>query len=154
MPSYFVGIDPGVSGGIAVVNRRGRVIWVKRMPATPSELVATMREVPTPAMVLVEYVRSRPRQASQAVFKFGRGFGRLESAIAAADLPSKFITPKVWQTKMECLTQGDKNISKARAAGLFPLHVVTHAIADALLLAECCRQLEVDSFRSNTRALR
>jgi hypothetical protein len=37
---------------------------------------------------------------------------------------------------MGCLTKGDKNVSKSRAQELFPSIKVTHAIADALLIAE------------------
>lgn len=41
---------------------------------------------------------------------------------------------------MGCLTKGDKNISKARAQQLFPTAKITHATADALLLAEWRRK--------------
>jgi hypothetical protein len=41
-------------------------------------------------------------------------------------------------TVMARLTKGDKHISKQRAQQLFPSAKVTHAIADALLLAEYC----------------
>lgn len=153
-PTHFVGIDPGVNGGIAVLDRSARVVWVCRMPATPSELVAKLQLLPKTSVVLVEFVRSRPRMASQSVFTFGRGFGRIEGAIAAAGLASSFVTPKVWQTAMDCRTAGDKNITKERAARLFPLLRVTHAIADALLIAACCRRLEVDRMVLAARAVR
>jgi len=41
---------------------------------------------------------------------------------------------------MGCLTKGDKNVSKRRAQELFPALKVTHAIADALLIAEFARR--------------
>ena len=40
-------------------------------------------------------------------------------------------------------SKGDKNVTKRRAQELFPGARVTHAVADALLLAEYCRRLEV-----------
>jgi hypothetical protein len=43
---------------------------------------------------------------------------------------------------MQCLTGGDKNISKRRAQELFPSLKITHAVADALLIAEYGRRLE------------
>jgi len=36
---------------------------------------------------------------------------------------------------MGCMTKGDKNVSKRRSQELFPQIKVTHAIADALLIA-------------------
>ena len=41
---------------------------------------------------------------------------------------------------MDCLTGGDKNVTKRKAQSLFPWVKVTHAIADSMLLAEYCRQ--------------
>ncbi len=40
----------------------------------------------------------------------------------------------------QILTKGDKNVSKRRAQELFPALKVTHAIADALLIAEFARR--------------
>jgi hypothetical protein len=44
---------------------------------------------------------------------------------------------------MRCLTKGDKNVSKARAQELFPALKITHATADALLIAEYGRRLNL-----------
>jgi hypothetical protein len=41
---------------------------------------------------------------------------------------------------MQCLTKGDKNVSKAAAQRLWPKLKITHANADALLIAEYGRQ--------------
>jgi len=38
------------------------------------------------------------------------------------------------------MTGGDKNVSKRRAQELFPEIKITHAIADALLIAEYARR--------------
>lgn len=58
-------------------------------------------------------------------------------------IPFDEVAPVKWQTAMQCRTGGDKNISKRRASELFPGVRLTHAIADALLLAEYARRLEV-----------
>jgi hypothetical protein len=42
---------------------------------------------------------------------------------------------------MGCLTRGDKNVSKAKAQQLFPTMKITHAVADALLLAAYAQRL-------------
>ena len=43
--------------------------------------------------------------------------------------------PQVWQKALGCMTGGDKNVTKRRAQELFPGHKITHATADALLIA-------------------
>lgn len=140
---YFVGIDPGVNGGVAVVDDRGRMLSAHRLASTPSALVEQFKGLPSPAVGLLEFVRSRPLMASASVFTFGRGYGRLEVALTAAGIPYRSVTPKSWQTFMECLSQGDKRVTKAKAMELFPAFAkVTHAVADAMLLAECCRRIE------------
>jgi len=73
-------------------------------------------------------------------FKFGQGFGHLEMALTAAKIPFTYVTPQKWQKELGCLTGGDKNVSKSRAQQLFPHIKCTHAISDALLIAEYCRR--------------
>jgi hypothetical protein len=75
----------------------------------------------------------------KSAFTFGQGYGRLEMALTAANVPFKRVTPQVWQKSMKCLTGGDKNISKGRAQEMFPSLKITHATADALLIAEYAR---------------
>jgi hypothetical protein len=49
------------------------------------------------------------------------------------------VTPFTWQKRLQCLSGGDKNVTKARAQQLFPGVKISHITADALLLAEFCR---------------
>ena len=57
--------------------------------------------------------------------------------------PFEEVAPQVWQKVLGCLSRGDKNVTKAKAQQLFPAIKVTHAIADALLLAEYARRVWV-----------
>jgi hypothetical protein len=57
-------------------------------------------------------------------------------ALTAACIPFARIRPQVWQKELGCLTKGDKNVSKRKAQELFPSMKVTHATADALLIAK------------------
>jgi crossover junction endodeoxyribonuclease RuvC len=81
-----------------------------------------------------------PGQGVTSTFTFGEGFGKLQMALCAAKIPYQFITPLKWQKFLGCMTKGDKNVSKAAAQRLFPDIKVTHAIADALLIAEYNRR--------------
>lgn len=70
-------------------------------------------------------------------------------ACLAAGLRVEYVSPQKWQRALGLLSkgrglgQGDtakKNRNKAKAQELFPGVKVTHAIADALLLAEYGRR--------------
>lgn len=80
------------------------------------------------------------QRGSVASFKLGMSFGVLRGTFAAHRIRREFVLPRTWQTYMGCLSRGDKKITKSRAQELFPNIKVTHAIADALLLAEYARR--------------
>jgi len=81
-----------------------------------------------------------PGQGVASSFKFGQGYGSLEMALTAAGIPFERVTPQKWQKALGCLTKGQKNVSKRKAQELFPTMKVTHATADALLIAEWGRR--------------
>jgi hypothetical protein len=56
-------------------------------------------------------------------------------ALTAAGIPFERVRPQKWQQAMGCMTKGDKNVSKRRAQELYPQLKITHATADALLIA-------------------
>ena len=149
----FIGLDPGANGGIAALCGRGHIIDAEKIPATDLDLLRLVFRM-TPGgyrcpqcgdsgetHACLEKVSASPQMGVTSAFTFGRGFGKLLMALAAARIPYDLIRPQDWQAVMGCLTRGDKNVSKQRAQALFPSYPkITHAIADALLLAEYCRR--------------
>lgn len=88
----------------------------------------------------IEEVASRPGQGVASMFKFGMGYGALRMALVACRIPFEAVRPQVWQKRMQCMTHGDKNVSKTKAQGLWPDFKFTHATADACLIAEMARR--------------
>lgn len=150
--THFVGIDPGVNGGIAILSRRGRVVAARKMPATVDELAAFVSTIPESSRAYVEFVRSSPQMGVVSAFTFGCGLGKIEGVFAAFRMPLVGVVPRKWQDALGCRSGGDKNVTKRRAAKLFPRIIMTHAIADALLIAEHGRRLEVGTSRGGARA--
>jgi len=145
MPHYM-GIDPGSSsGGIAVINGDGLIQEVFKLKGlTLPDLNARMchcKRVYSPVCCL-EKVHSMPKQGVVSTFKFGQNFGHLEMMLVGLKIPYTLVTPQKWQKLLSCQTKGEKNVSKARAQRQWPEQKMTHAIADALLLAEYCRLLK------------
>jgi len=138
----WIGIDPGASGAIAVVFGSGNVCWIKN-DSTEHELANWIRELVLSheLAAVIEQVNAMPKQGVSSTFKFGKSFGFLIGILTALQVPYESYRPQVWQKHMRCLTKGDKNVSKAAAQRLWPSTKITHANADALLIAEFCRQI-------------
>lgn len=137
----YIGIDPGVAGGIAVIHHDGSFIDMTKMPATEADVLSWLRAHSQPGdRAMLELVRASPQMGVVSSFTFGRGYGGLRMALIACGMPFDEVTPVKWQTTMQCRSRGDKNVTKRRAQELFPKIVITHAVADALLIAEYCRR--------------
>jgi hypothetical protein len=137
----IIGIDPGVNGAIAWITD-GKPC-VEKMPDTLQDLWELIVFISlnagsggTGIHAYLEQVHSSPQMGVKSAFTFGNGFGHLEMALTAAGIPFTRIRPQVWQKELGCLTKGDKNVSKRKAQELFPSMKVTHATADALLIAK------------------
>lgn len=136
-----LGIDPGQSGGLSILDRVGNVVMVAPMPDTEKDLSDMVQEfAPRIRMAMIEAVHSMPGQGVSSSFKFGMSYGALRMVLIAHGVPFESITPRQWQKAMHCLSGGNKNVTKAKAQELFPEQKVTHAVADALLISEFCRR--------------
>lgn len=101
MRRLWVGLDPGLRGGVAAVDEAGRPVFAKPMPvlndridtrAVHAELVAAacMHEVGA----TIELQGLRPRQAGG--MKIGANYGRLLGALELAGVPFREITSPQW----------------------------------------------------------
>ena len=145
-PAYL-GIDPGKSGGAGLLNFNGGIIGVfKFKDLTMRDMFDNVFEWRRAYKIeaALEKVHSMPGQGVASTFKFGQNFGQLEMMLTAVKTPFDYVTPQKWQKAMQCLTKGDKNVSKARAQQIWPEQKMTHAIADALLIAEYCRRTSLN----------
>jgi Holliday junction resolvasome RuvABC endonuclease subunit len=138
----YLGVDVGVSGGLALLDEAGAVVWAVKMPATDADLFALLPHDELTVAVL-EKVHSSPQMGVTSAFTFGAGYGRCRMALAAAHIPFDELTPQVWQRKLGGLSGGDKHLLKARAQQLYPAVKITLATADALLLATLARRLHL-----------
>ncbi len=139
----FIGVDPGVNGGIAIISETGAVQETCKMPVTDRDILDALAIVnPALARAMLERAHASPQMGVTSAFTFGGGYRALRMALTAIGIPFDIVTSHVWQKTLGCRSGGDKNVTKARAQQLFPSIKVTHAIADALLLAEYGRRQE------------
>jgi hypothetical protein len=150
----YVGIDPGVSGGIAWTGPEGAK--AERMPEAEADVVRLLAAHAQEAVAVIERVASSPQMGVTSAFTFGRTYGFLRGCLVTLGIPFMEVAPLKWQRALECLSPAKpsgvvlsaaqkserqrehKNQTKARAQQLFPHLQVTHAIGDALLLATYC----------------
>lgn len=152
----IIGIDPGKSGGMAVLFNGDA--WATNMPETTKDIwdyfVAMYVRQQTedePTYIFMEDVHSMPTDGSKAAHSFGLNCGELRMAVVR--FRHEFVRPVDWMKELNCKLSfpkdlprskrrtKQKNHNKAKAQQLFPDLKVTHAIADALLIAEYGRRV-------------
>lgn len=161
---YFIGIDPGLDGGIAVVNRDGRISDLEGMPVIGKgrrELdAARLHEIlgvwvslckPEPISVHVEKVASMPKQGVRSVFTFGQTYGATLAVLAVLGIRTELVTPQAWKKVVLAGTPKDKDAAVAYCRRAFPgaqlvpprCRVPHDGLADALCIAEYGRRMAV-----------
>lgn len=140
-----IGIDPGKSGAVAVVDETRTEVELYRFSKGDNSTFWRFLALHEGSPAFVEKVHASPQMGVTSSFKFGKSFGSIEMAVIAAGLEVEFVTPQKWQKAIGLKTIGGgfgasdtekKNRNKELAQKLFPAIKVTHAIADALLIAE------------------
>lgn len=152
----YIGIDPGVSGGIAAIYEgEGAHVRAWKMPETERDLWDVFCELANPTFLILENVGPMPSMGKANLFTFGRSVGLLRGMIIASRIPFEAVTATTWQSYMRCKPGGKrdvkennklkKKITKAKAQELFPNIKCTNYIADALLIAEYCRRVRSEA---------
>ena len=148
--ALIVAIDPGVNGGIALLDRDG-VVQVQKMPGTDYEVVSFLVEVSNTSKDIDCYLEEPPLFAGKnipgsAIGKLMWNTGVLYGAAVCLGWKMHRVRPAIWQkahhvgTKGEQSTTAWKNKLKARAAELFPTVDVTLWNANALLILDAAKR--------------
>lgn len=143
----YMGIDPGKSGSIIVINEDRDIIEAVTMPDDASELLDIFERHSDVTFAVLERVHGMPGMGGTQMFTFGKNYGHIEMALLSKKIPFETVTPQKWMKSMELGTKkfGEtksqwKNHLKAQAVRLFPKAKVTLALSDALLIAEYCKR--------------
>jgi crossover junction endodeoxyribonuclease RuvC len=108
---YFIGVDPGLSGGISIWNNdRFKVFPMPTVKNTIRNKVKRDMDLSrlvdifdnnigfcTNVVAGLELVHAMPQQGVSSTFLFGRVSGIVEGCIAAFGYESYRITPQVWK---------------------------------------------------------
>lgn len=147
-----MGVDPGTQGAAAVILEGGAVahVGVLRPGMTLTQAVQVVQRAYAwlraygGNVCYFEHQQHRGRADSGAkarnISTFLRATGRLEGALVALGARLRTPSPQMWQAYMNCLSGGNKKVTRIRALGLFPKEKPTNLTADALLIAEYGRR--------------
>ena len=127
-----VGIDPGLSGAIAILEDK-KVLSIFDMPVmaegkknkrqlNSALLVALIKENienSKEVSVVVEQVNAMPGQGVTSMFNFGQTFGAIKGICAALELPIFFVRPSKWKKHFE-LINSSKDSSRTKAIEMYP----------------------------------
>ena len=149
----IIGIDPGLSGAIAVMEGN-KIMDIFDMPVMPegkknkrqlnsAQLVKLLKDNiknNEEVAIIVEQVNAMPGQGVTSMFNFGQTFGAIKGICAALGLPIFFVRPAKWKKHFE-LINSSKDASRTKAIEMYPS--ISHQLSkkkdvnksDAILIA-------------------
>lgn len=148
---YVFGIDPGLTGALAVLDFDDHVLHIWDTPVVEVKTASSTRKRCDPIAFAeaakhfpldygaIENVHSTPNDGHVGAFSFGKVTGIAIGIFAGLDVPLASITPAKW--KMQMLVPAYKDAAKARASELFPncapmwSRAMDHGRAEAAVIA-------------------
>lgn len=141
----YIGIDPGKSGAMAVINE----YVTKVIPFNPRSYINELNTVSYvgSCVCCLEHVSAMPGQGVTSMFNFGMNFGWIQGVLDAFGISYELVRPQKW--KKEFSITGDKNSSIAVCKRLFPNVSLLRTekcrkeddnMAEAMLMAEYARR--------------
>lgn len=150
MKPFYIGIDPGKSGGIVGLTN-GKINVIDKMPQTPKDIWDYFIYLGFPNMinkeityVCIEAVHSMPTDGVRSAFTFGHHVGQLDMVFAALNIIPLRVRPSEWQSSFGIQREKgeSKYVYKGRLVELAQRlcraderNKMTRATADAYLIA-------------------
>lgn len=153
MTTARIGVDPGATGAIVVLDSNGRPFAWTQMPTMKIGSSTQVNGAALRAFLLpfvtasagthayLEKVGAMPGQGVTSMFNFGHSCGMALGILVGLNLPMDLVTPQQWK-KRAGLIGDDKDAARARAIQLWPwwreldLKGKGQALADAALIAK------------------
>ncbi len=126
----ILGIDPGLSGALAFMDNELLIYDIptfeiarngknKRQIDLQKLMAVLNYKLHWPIeKAYLESVNAMPGQGVSSMFQMGRGYGQIEMALAACNIPVTYITPQVWKKALQ--VPKDKDGARQRASQLMP----------------------------------
>ena len=148
-----LGVDPGKSGGLAMISTQENYIYMQTMPDNFIELREFFRKAKECTIFekgihcWLEKAQTMPKQGIVSAFNYGKHFGELCATLALLEIPYSMVSPIKW-TKAMHSNAGPAPTAKAKtlmvARRLYPKEkflatarskVPHNGMVDALMIA-------------------
>lgn len=142
-----VGIDPGISGAIAIIYGKDEGRKLEDMPVMAGtgkrqtvngSALARLMPLGNDVTCYLEQVAAMPGQGVSSMFSFGTSYGIVLGVMAAFGIPVVLVTPQAWKKHFNLIGK-DKDMARALAQRLYPSASLGRkkdiGRADALLIA-------------------
>lgn len=159
----YIGIDPGKSGGIAIIhvdNDTGRVNEAHTYPYSNEKLreiaYETTLDWSDDTLCFVEKVGAMPKQGVTSMFNFGVSFGYILGVLESHSVPYELVSSKKWKNHFGLDNDKSKSIAKCKA--LFPnvpllpterCRKDSDGMAEALLIAQYAKRTDRQGKRTD-----
>lgn len=125
-----LGIDPGLSGGLAFIeagSHRPFLLHACDVPVAGegakrrvvASIVIALIQKYAPDHAFIERAQAMPDQGASSGFNYGRAVGALEASVEGMQIPLTIIESTAWK-KFHGLIKREKEDSRQRALMLFP----------------------------------
>lgn len=145
----ILGIDPGMSGALVIMDDENKIADVLHMPTLVNE--KGHKQVDAGAVfdwlsvheeiteAYIEFVHSMPNQGVASMFSFGKACGLVEGALQSAGMTYRVVRPRDWKAYFSLVGQ-EKDASRRLAQKRFDhpdleKKAKGQAIADAAFIA-------------------
>jgi crossover junction endodeoxyribonuclease RuvC len=126
----YLGIDPGLSGALAVVEMvcdLPVLIDAVDMPSIGTgakarvDIIAAAQWISkhAPSMAYIGRAQAFPGQGFSSGFSYGRAIGEIEATVTLCSIPMILVEASLWKRRLH-LPGKSKELSRQRALQLFP----------------------------------
>jgi Holliday junction resolvasome RuvABC endonuclease subunit len=152
------GIDPGLSGAVAILDHDGSLLCVFDIPTVEEAHGKGMRSRVSPALLqdeligdvkvgvaFIEHVASSPQMGVTSAFRFGEAFGATLAVLQCLGIKTELVRPQTWKKALGLNSEAE--VSRARAIEQWPdsshyfKRKLDHNRAEAALIAEYGRRM-------------
>lgn len=121
--SWYIGIDPGKSGAMAVIRRDKTTDIYDFDLDLYIEILKDIKDLDSSISIYlgVEKVHSMPNQGVSSTFTFGQRLGEIEGVLKTIGFKYELIPPQVWQKSCGIPPKSDKKAIANIISTKFPL---------------------------------
>ena len=116
--AYYLGIDPGRQGALAIIDGETKALTCADMPDTTAKLHDLIADMPLIKLAILEKPFCGPLVSRRTIAVMFEQYGVLRGALQWRDIPFIEVPPAKWKASLGL--SKDKGASRDKAGQIFP----------------------------------